>query len=97
MEWVAVAILLLLFLASRGKNGLLQRAADGKKVDEDKVAAAYWALYGRTYRPKSRWIMMSREQKSDIYRERERLEALLAAFPDTLQQKVMQARPGRDW
>lgn len=92
MEWVVGGLLLAVLCWPKGKNGLLERAAQGVGAVEDKVAAAYWSLYGRTHRPKSRWIMMSKEQKSNIYRERERLRGLYECFPTYLQQKVMQDR-----
>ena len=71
----------------------IKAAAEGKVHDKQKVAEAYWSLYGATYRRRSEWIMLNREEKSAVYKAREDLRDLFNLFPKPTQKHVMSVRP----
>lgn len=73
----------------------LEAASKGVIGSIDELADAYWKLYSATYRPKSQWILLSREEKSAVYKMREDLRALFDQFPQKAQRAIMAKRPAR--
>lgn len=71
----------------------INNAAAGQVVDAHKLAFAYWNKYSATRVPNSTWILMSREEKSQVFQKREELEQKFANFDFALQKKVLSVRP----
>lgn len=81
------------FAADSEEMMAVKAAAEGKAHDKQKVATAYWKLYGATYRRKSEWIILNRAEKSAVYKAREDLRDLFNLFPKSTQKFVMSVRP----
>lgn len=67
-----------------------REAVRKEKRDRPKVAEKYYREYqSATERiPKSEWILMNREEKSQVFRRRERLKNVFQGFPHETQELI---------
>ena len=70
-----------------------REALKREQMKPSKVATEYWRLYSYTRKPKSEWILMSREEKSSCFKTREELRKIFERLPEATQKIVMSERP----
>ena len=65
------------------------------KIDAEEwsgEATKYWKMYSKTIKriPRSEWILMSREEKSHVFKQRENLKSQYEKLPDEVKKIIQQ-------
>lgn len=78
---------------------LIRDAVDGKEVNNDKLAAAYWRKYFGTYEQPAAWRTMSRAKRDAVYRKRLKLKVSFSQFSALQKEWVNELQPEKpdDW